>query len=266
MRYSRFGGGMNHSELLRKLQEDQDQFNAAGEQQHGDLMALVQGIRERTLGPSGFFGGASSLLDGMGSTENRRIDRAETQALANSEQDLVTRGLGNTTIRESARRGVRSDAEDARQALAERVAGMRSGLMERMAGFDMGLGQLEADSLLSRQFLPPDMGAFANLLQGAGRGAGGRTNMVMPSMGDSGASGQTGGGFGKGGLGGGGGGGGVATFTNPAARRLSNVQAAEEVIQTGRPQENRSGGGGGARCGYIKRPGCRLPNGQIWNP
>ena len=45
-----------------------------------------------------------ALLDTLGQTQLSDIQQNTTRELARSEQDLIGRGLGNTTIRESVRR------------------------------------------------------------------------------------------------------------------------------------------------------------------
>lgn len=151
--------------LLKQLRSDHSAFNQAGDEQYGNMMSMVQGMNQSIMGPGGMYPQAFNLLSSMGQGEGRRIGQTEQKTLAASDQDLMSRGLGNTTVRDTTRRGIRSDAESARQDLAERTALAKAGMLERSAGTAMNLGQMTGDFMLSRQNVPPDMGAYTALLQ-----------------------------------------------------------------------------------------------------
>ena len=205
--------------LLQGLQGQYESANAAGLERYQNLLSTVEGVSSRVLGEGGLFDQRTNLMSGFGQTASREIGERETAALAESEQDLVTRGLGNTTIRGTARRGIRADTEKARGALTENIAGMQSGLLGQRAGAEMDIGRLTADSILSRQDIPPDMGLYANLLQALGSGGAGTSPFSGGSGGAYGGGSYGGGGAGTGGGGaglsggGGGGGGGAGTAT-----------------------------------------------------
>jgi len=165
--------------LLKSLQANFNAFNTAGLEQYKGLMDLTKGLNASVMGPTGLYSQAFNQISQLGGTAARDIATREKQTLAQTEQDLVNRGLGNTTIRTNARRAVSNDATRARTTLAESLAGQRAGLLERQAGTALGLGQLTGDFMLSRQLVPPDLGTYAGLLQalaangGAGGNAGG---------------------------------------------------------------------------------------------
>lgn len=165
--------------LLKQLQAQFDQFNNAGNNQFANLMKVVEGTNNAVLGSEGLYPQANNLLSMMGSTEGNRINQSEMRALGGTDQDLMSRGLTNTTVRDTARRGVRADAETARQSLAERVATAKSGLLERQAGATTGLGQMTGDFILSQKNTPPDMGAYMSLLQSLAAMSGGRRSGLV---------------------------------------------------------------------------------------
>ncbi|KKM02665.1 hypothetical protein LCGC14_1782140, partial [marine sediment metagenome] len=127
------GGGssgqpLDINALLQSLQGQYDTANAAGLERYQNLLSTAGGVSDRVLGEGGVLDQQKNLMSGYGQTASREIGERETAALAESEQDLVTRGLGNTTIRGTARRGIRADTEKARGALTENIAGQQAGL------------------------------------------------------------------------------------------------------------------------------------------
>ena len=223
--------------LLKGLQGDYDAANTAGLERYGHLMGQVHEVKNQVLGEGGIFDQQKNLMSGYGETASRDIGERETKALAESEQDLVTRGLGNTTIRGTARRGIRADTEKARGALTENIAGMQAGLLGQRAGAEMDIGRFLADARLSRQDIPPDMGMYANLLQSLGSGGAGTSPFSGGSGGAYGGGSYGGGGGGAGGAGsrlGGGGGGGSS---GPGTTTIYGLPGGMTAEQAGRMNE-----------------------------
>lgn len=166
------GGGSSggFQSIIKQMTTQQDKANLLNEQRYKQAL------------------GQFDLLGKAGET---RIQQQETRQQAQATQGLISRGLGSTTITESARRGIASDAETARQQLGEGIAVQKAGIMERRT--DVG----------------PDLGMFANLLQAAGQGGGGQ-QATITRMGAQAAAGRDVFGqpfkYGQGGGGGGGGG------------------------------------------------------------
>jgi len=134
----------------------------------------------------GLYGQAQGKAETFGTTGRADIIEGRDASLAQSEQDLISRGVGNTTVRTDTRRGIGNDAERNIQALNEKVAMMQAGLFTQQAGAETDWGQFTA-----------------NLLQALGQSGG-------PQGSGSGGGGGSGGGFG-----GGGGGGAPGGWTNP---------------------------------------------------
>ena len=117
---SRGAGVSSSSNILKQLQEAQAAANRKNERRYQDILGMY-----KNLGEAGM----------------TRIGQQEQQQLAQGEQDLTSRGLGNTTIRGSMARGISSEAELNRQQLQESVAMQKGGVMERKteAGPDLGM-------------------------------------------------------------------------------------------------------------------------------
>lgn len=148
--------------LLKQLEEQQAAVNQSGLERYQNLLSSVAGTKESVMGS---FGQAQGLAAGMGTTGQAQIAADRTRQMGASEQGLVSRGLGNTTIRAAARRGINSDAERASQDLRERVTGQQAGLLTQQAGAQADMGRLESSAILSRQDIGPPMDLYASLIQ-----------------------------------------------------------------------------------------------------
>jgi hypothetical protein len=86
------------------------------------------------------------LVDAFGGTEKRRIRQGAVQAGASANQNLVSRGLGNSTIVNSVQQGIQRDKQTALGDVNERKALMQASI----------IGQ--------RDTTDPMAGLYANLL------------------------------------------------------------------------------------------------------
>lgn len=141
--------------LLAAYKQQSAQARADSLAQYNDLMGTVKKTGQNV----------DKYLGQLGQTGMARIAENEAQAGAKTEQDLISRGLGNTTIRNQQLRGVGRDAEQARQSLQEGLAGQR-------IGTTMGLTQMYGDALLSRQNVPPGNDYLQMIAQLGATGAG----------------------------------------------------------------------------------------------
>lgn len=162
--------------LLQQLQDQYKAANTAGLERYQNLMRGVNGMGYKI---NDTFTKAEQGLEGMGATERARINENQIKGAASADQGLISRGLGNTTVRSSVQRGVASDADKARGALAEQVAGAKTNLGLARANSQLQVGRTWADAVLSRNDQGPDAGLYSNLIQslaangGLGGGAGG---------------------------------------------------------------------------------------------
>lgn len=155
----------NINELIASLKTSQDEANAAGLARFKGLTGRLGNIRKRTLGPGGIFDQQQANQNQLGATAGLQIGDAETQNLASSEQDLISRGLGNTTVRSAVRRGVQSDATRQRGALSESLAAGQNDLLGRRAAADFDIGRFQTDLGLSRQDQGPDQALYLDLIR-----------------------------------------------------------------------------------------------------
>lgn len=208
--------------LLKNLQGSFDKSNAAGQEQYQNLLSAVGGTGDKV---SGLYKQAGDMTANFGNTARQEIDTGRVQQLGTSEQDLMSRGLGNTTIRSSVRRGINSDAQRNRASVDEMVNRQRAGLMTQQAGAEMGMGQMLGDAILSKQNIGPEAGMYAQLIESLTRAGGSQGEAGGSGGGYSGSGG--GGGFGAGvGGGSGGGGGGFGSGGGSAAPGMAGVYSA----------------------------------------
>lgn len=150
--------------IIKKFEAAQKESNQANLLRYNQLIEAIQALGART---SGTYSDILSSLDTMGTSEKTRIQDQMVNLLSQTEQDLISRGLGNTTIRASAKRGVVSDTQKALTQLAESVAGQKAGIKQNQASADFGVTQMLAGAIEGRNDVGPDLGMYASLLQQA---------------------------------------------------------------------------------------------------
>ena len=128
------------NELLKQITQAERQANQANEQR---LRRIVGQFNPETQQYEG------GLFGSFGQDAATRAEMSAERQFAQREQDLIDRGLGNTTIRSSVRRGIQEDKLRNLADIEERVARARAGVVEGV--FDEG----------------PDMGLVAQLAQQA---------------------------------------------------------------------------------------------------
>jgi hypothetical protein len=178
-RRNRKGGGMAKNkgkggknvrkllkQLLEQLQTGETQAREAGEKQYQNLLESITGLKSQV---GGTFGRAEQMLGQIGEAQRRRVTEAGTQAKAASRQDLVSRGLGNTTVVDAVQRGIDTDTQRAMGELAGQEAAQALGLLTQRAGSQRQLGALEADAILSRQIEPPRTSEYLSLIEALGQ-------------------------------------------------------------------------------------------------
>mgnify|MGYP006272615091 CR=1 FL=1 len=150
--------------LVGSMQSAREQANEANLQRYQDLMATIGDLQANVLGEEGTYAEAMGLMQGTGESARRRVARQRTQEHGRAEQDLISRGLGNTTVRESVRRGIGRQAEEQMQQIDEQVAQRLAGLLRERAGMETQLGQLKARAIQQRTDQGPDVGQYMQLL------------------------------------------------------------------------------------------------------
>ncbi len=205
-----------------------DQAFEANADRKGQIMDTIDLTTQLVQGQ---YDGVESMLQNLGVAERERINMGAQRESARAEQDLISRGLGNTTIRESVKRGVEDDRNRANLEVENQVAQQRASVGLQRAGATERMGFNRADMLERFYDQYPDTNQLSQLAAQVGSGnaaQGGRARTTIgPGSSNYGsqfrATSSGGGGSGGGsgvqtftnsGGGSSGGGGGVQTFTN----------------------------------------------------
>lgn len=212
-----------------------EQFQKAQEENFNKLLATIKGIDTTQ---SNLFNAARTELGTIGGTAKERIRREGRRTLARERQNLISRGLANTTRGPNLARSIDKDVAFTEQGVDETLAGQRVNLLTQQAGAAAQTGGLLANALSNAA---PDLSLFASLLQAAQANAPQQsvTRIGAGSVGGSAGQPRSGGSFGLSGGGGGGGGGGGSAGSSPSS---------------GGSGSSGGGGGSGAR---IVGPGAK---------
>ena len=131
-------------------------------------------------GYSGLYNDVMARINGEGESRRQGIDRASAQSLAKSSQQLIDRGLGNSTIQTSVNRGVEADRNFQQLNLSDQLARQSADYMSRLGlaglssqqrGEDAMLGQFnrQLDFMNSVTAKYPDAGMYGQLAMQAGQ-------------------------------------------------------------------------------------------------
>lgn len=148
------GGGRNYGQINQFMQGQQQ----ASQARYADIQKQLADTQARVRQQ---FENAQLNLGKVGKSGRRRIAQKTERGLASSEQDLISRGLGNTTLRGSARRDVLQRGEYAEQDLEGGLAQMFSNLSMQGAGLEMNLGQMGLQGMQGQ----PGMNQYLQMLQ-----------------------------------------------------------------------------------------------------
>lgn len=150
--------------LTQLAAAEQQRANAANEARYQQSLSLMTGARKRM---SSLFDAARAQLASQGRQGGIDIDIGAARQQAQGTQNLMTAGLGNTTVRGAMSRGIETDRTAAQARLSEGIAGQRAGLLTQQAGAEMSGAQAMTGLIGSKQDVGPDMGRYASLVEKA---------------------------------------------------------------------------------------------------
>ena len=162
----------DYQSIIDTYRQLHEEANAANQERYD---AILNEIRMTTEQVGGQYDQVNALLDTIGATELSDLEERGKQEQATAEQDIITRGLGNTTIRESVRRGIESDVQRGRERINQATAVQKAGVKERQATVQSQLGQWLTGVMERRTDKGPDLDVFSRLLEEVGKGSGGIT-------------------------------------------------------------------------------------------
>lgn len=150
------------NDLIKQYQQAQDQANTANQQRYTQLLDMIGNLGTQV---GSTYGEAMKNASTIGQTAKTQTQQNYLKNLGTADQNLISRGLGNTTIRSSVRRGIASDKNLAMQGINEQVAAQLAQILQNRAGAELGIGQLKANAIQSRNDIGPNLSTYASLIQ-----------------------------------------------------------------------------------------------------
>lgn len=141
---------------------------AAEKEGRDQYKSLLRRLELATKRGRAAFADAESYLKGVGPAGYRRIAEQEARQLGEMDQDLISRGLGNTTIRGSMQQGILRGSEAARQDLDESLALNLSNLARQRGQFELDLGRFGFGGQSEAYQNMPQLAELLQLLQQGG--------------------------------------------------------------------------------------------------
>ncbi len=155
---------INIDDIIRDMQQRQNKANKANRERYDEGKGLIE---EAMKAMSSRYDTAASLYNDLGQSMVAQISQGAARQAAMGRQQLISAGLGNTTITGSMMRGVESDRQMASQRAQEGLAQQQAGLAERRAGSEMAGTLGLSDWIRSREDRAPDPGLYSSLVQQA---------------------------------------------------------------------------------------------------
>lgn len=181
--------GMSISDIMKRMQGQQDTANAANTQRGQQAGAAITFGHDST---NAAYGNAASQYANFGQAADTRINQNLQKNQGAAQQNLVSRGLGNTSITDAVMRGYQNDAELQHQQVGETKAQHLGDISMAQAQSERGYAQ-DYSGMLERQYdNGPDQSLYANLAKEAAAGANQSPVQVTQQARSNDASAQTG--------------------------------------------------------------------------
>ena len=149
-------------DIIKKIEEMMEASNLANLERYEQGLAELTGSRDRMREG---YARAEELMAGTGESARQAIGELAQTTQATGTQDLITRGLGNTTITGALARGVASDKARNLLQLQEQEAMQKAGLAERGAMGELAATGPIASFIEARSDIGPDVGLYADLMK-----------------------------------------------------------------------------------------------------
>lgn len=188
------GGGSGISGSLPWPSGAPDLTNPAQAYQtaYGNALSMNKGLWERIN--AGFDTAYTRLQRGqrksmrqvrkLGRSERQDIDDQYNQSLGTSAQQLIDRGLGNTTVQQSVNRGIEAERSKANVRLTGELADLRAGYLDRFNQQRTALANEQLRFMNTMTAAYPDPGTYAAMMSQQavpmGGGFGGASNSSGP--------------------------------------------------------------------------------------
>jgi hypothetical protein len=163
-------GKFDLNAVLKQLQQSQDQANQGNVQRYNDLLSSLNNLSSGVAGQGGLYSQAMDQYNTLGQTDATRIAQGVQQQQAQAEQDLVSRGLGNTTIGENVAQQINLQGEQSLQAANEAIAKEKAGLLQNQAGAQTQIAGMNQQAIESLNQQAPNMQLYSEMIKQATQG------------------------------------------------------------------------------------------------
>lgn len=151
--YAGGGGGMSGNGLYDSFQNARNQANQANEARYADLLGGSQSLAERSMG----------YLDGIGTQQQADTDQAFKRQAAALQQNMINRGLSNSTVADTMAMG------NERERLAEQRR-LQADLNQQRLSTDAAMTNNTLGIMERREDEGPSYELLAQLAMGLGQG------------------------------------------------------------------------------------------------
>jgi hypothetical protein len=163
------GGGGNSliNQLLSEWRRTQDEAKKANEDRYNDIINYGNQRLTRNLGRS----------EGLGTIDRQQIGKDYDRLSANADQDLISRGFRNSSVRQNVQRSVEDDRQFANARLGEMLRREQIGIDMDASGDVIGAMERRTDSYpeqLTSLFMQLGLAGQLGGSYGAGGGGGGQ--------------------------------------------------------------------------------------------
>lgn len=165
---------------LQRYNQILGQYQGLQQQQQQAYAPILQGYQQR-------YNDVLGSLAGYGQSQTQALNRNYNQLGAQQQQSLMSRGLGGTTVLDSAQRGNENDRQRALIQLNDALTAQKLGYQANLSGDylqaqqgalgqQLGISQSMLGFEAGRQDPYPDATLYAGLMKGLGGGIAGGIN------------------------------------------------------------------------------------------
>ncbi len=157
-------------ELIRQFQGQHESARTANEDRYRELRRILDQSLDNVRGR---FQESMDLFGSLGEQELTRAREQTDIASARDEQDLISRGLGSSTLLTGQRRRRDKDYNRYSQNVLNQVSRAKAGQLTDLARLESSIFDRMASAVEGRMDVGPDMGQLSSLIAAASQAGGG---------------------------------------------------------------------------------------------
>lgn len=155
---------INFNSIMNQIQAAQKAANTANEQRYQQLLGTISGLQTTN---NGTYNQILQSLAGTGAAERTQLARSTAKRKGSALQSLISRGLGNTTIRNAVLNSIGQNQQFGLQQIAGQQARQKASALQSQAASNQSITAMQANAIQSRNDVGPNLSMYASLLQQA---------------------------------------------------------------------------------------------------